>query len=605
MHTLTGTPASAGVAIGPLVVIRPAPVIAGGRIQPGQEAAEIARLETAMTEAGAELDALAERVGAEHPAEAEIFVAHAMLAQDPALAEAAEDRIRAGDDAVAAIRAAGEQFAAEYRAIGDELLAARATDILDVAGRIADRLTGSHAAAPVLERSSIIAAADLTPSLTATLPRDRMLGIALAEGSATAHAAILARAYGIPAVVGVGGLLDAIEGAAGALAGSGALVALDGASGEIVLEPDAATVARFERARAAAGAATAQAFAEAALPAVTRDGLEVTLLANIGGPGESARAVELGAHGVGLFRTEFLFLERAAPPSEDEQLAAYRAVVEAFAPHRVTIRLLDVGGDKPIPYLPIAPEANPFLGVRALRLAWDEPGLFLTQLRAAMRAAAGTPAGTVGVMAPMIADARDADLLLRLAARARDGLAAAGVAHGEIELGVMLEIPAAILVGDTYLPRLAFASIGTNDLLQYTMAVDRGNRSLARYQESLHPALLRLVRRAVEACDAAGASLSVCGEMGGDAVAALALVGLGVRKLSMASSSLAGVRRAIRSADAAALEEAARIALAGPTADDVRAGLVALAARLADAATRDGATRDASPPVDRADASLG
>ena len=271
------------------------------------------------------------------------------------------------------------------------------------------------------------------------------------------------------------------------------------------------------------------------------------------GRARSARAVELGAHGVGLFRTEFLFLERAAPPSEDEQLAAYRAVVEAFAPHPVTIRLLDVGGDKPIPYLPIAPEANPFLGVRALRLAWDEPGLFLTQLRAAMRAAAGTPDGTVGVMAPMIADARDADLLLRLAARARDGLAAAGVAHGEIELGVMLEIPAAILVGDTYLPRLAFASIGTNDLLQYTVAVDRGNRSLARYQESLHPALLRLVRRAVEACDAAGASLSVCGEMGGDAVAALALVGLGVRKLSMASSSLAG-----------------------PTADDVRGGLVEL-----------------------------
>ena len=599
MHTLTGTPASAGVAIGPLVVIRPAVVAAGGRILPGQEAAEIARLETAMTEAGAELDALAERVGAEHPAEAEIFVAHAMLAQDPALAEAAEERIRAGDDAVAAIRAAGEQFAAEYRAIGDELLAARATDILDVAGRIADRLTGNQAAAPVLERPSIIAAADLTPSLTATLPRDLMLGIALAEGSATAHAAILARAYGIPAVVGIGGLLDAIDGAAGTPAGSGSRLALDGTSGEVVLEPDAGTVARFERARTAAGAATAQALAEAVLPAVTRDGLEVTLLANIGGPGESARAVELGAHGVGLFRTEFLFLERATPPSEDEQLAAYRAVVEAFAPHPVTIRLLDVGGDKPIPYLPIAPEANPFLGVRALRLAWEEPGLFLTQLRAAMRAAAGTPAGTVGVMAPMIADARDADLLLRLAARARESLVAAGVAHGEIELGVMLEIPAAILVGDTYLPRLAFASIGTNDLLQYTVAVDRGNRSLARYQESLHPALLRLIRRAVEDCQAAGTSLSVCGEMGGDAVAALALVGLGVRKLSMASSSLAGVRRLIRSADAAALREASRIALAGPTADEVRAGLVALAAGLA------GGSPTGRHLSDRVDAPLG
>jgi len=582
MHTLTGTPASAGVAIGPLVVIGPAPVIAGGRIAPEQADAEVARLATAMEAAGSELEALAERVGAEHPAEAEIFFAHAMLAQDPALAEAAEDRIRAGDDAVAAIRAAGERFAAEYRAMDDELIAARATDILDVAGRIVDRLTGAGPAGPALERPSIIAAVDLTPSLTATLPRERLLGIALAEGSATAHAAILARAYGIPAVVGIWGLPEAMEAAVGAASDAGTVVALDGATGEVVLDPDAATLARFEQARVAAGDAAARALTEAALPAVTRDGLDVTLLANIGGPGESARAVELGARGVGLFRTEFLFLERTAPPSEEEQLTAYRAVVEAFAPHPVTIRLLDVGGDKPIPYLPIAPEANPFLGVRALRLAWDQPGIFLTQLRAAMRAAVGTPPGTVGVMAPMIADARDADLLLRLAAEARESLVVAGVAHGEVALGVMLEIPAAILVGDTYLPRLAFASIGTNDLLQYTAAVDRGNRALARYQESLHPAVLRLVRQAVEACDAAGASLSVCGEMGGDAVAALALVGLGVRKLSMAASSLAGVRRAIRSADAAALDEAARIALAGPTADDVRAGLSALAARLAD-----------------------
>jgi len=582
MHTLTGTPASAGVAIGPLVAIGPAPVVAGGRIAPEQADAEVARLAAAMEAAGSELEALAERVGAEHPAEAEIFFAHAMLAQDPALAEAAEDRIRAGDDAVAAIRAAGERFAAEYRAMDDELIAARATDILDVAGRIVDRLTGAGPAGPALERPSIIAAVDLTPSLTATLPRERLLGIALAEGSATAHAAILARAYGIPAVVGIWGLPEAMEAAVGAASDAGTVVALDGATGEVVLDPDAATLARFEQARVAAVDAAARALTEAALPAVTRDGLDVTLLANIGGPGESARAVELGARGVGLFRTEFLFLERTAPPSEEEQLTAYRAVVEAFAPHPVTIRLLDVGGDKPIPYLPIAPEANPFLGVRALRLAWDQPGIFLTQLRAAMRAAVGTPPGTVGVMAPMIADARDADLLLRLAAEARESLVVAGVAHGELALGVMLEIPAAILVGDTYLPRLAFASIGTNDLLQYTAAVDRGNRALARYQESLHPAVLRLVRQAVEACDAAGASLSVCGEMGGDAVAALALVGLGVRKLSMAASSLAGVRRAIRSADTAALDEAARIALAGPTADDVRAGLSALAARLAD-----------------------
>jgi phosphoenolpyruvate-protein kinase (PTS system EI component) len=250
--------------------------------------------------------------------------------------------------------------------------------------------------------------------------------------------------------------------------------------------------------------------------------------------------------------------------------------VDAFAPHPVTIRLLDVGGDKPIPYLPIGSEANPFLGVRALRLAWAQPELFVAQLRAAYRAAAGTAPGTVKVMAPMIADARDTDLLLRLAETARTGLDAAGVVRGEVELGVMLEIPAAIVAADTYLALLRFGSLGTNDLLQYTVAVDRGNRVLSRYQESLHPALLRLVAMAVEASARAGTELSVCGEMAGDPAAALALVALGVRKLSMASSSLAGVRRAIRGADAALLEAARTLARGGRTADEIRAGMMAL-----------------------------
>ncbi|MER3418723.1 MAG: hypothetical protein C4343_06455, partial [Chloroflexota bacterium] len=230
---------------------------------------------------------------------------------------------------------------------------------------------------------------------------------------------------------------------------------------------------------------------EAHLPAVTRDGVEVTLLANIGTPDESARAVALGAHGVGLFRTEFLFIERPEPPSEAEQLAAYRAVLEAFAPHSVTIRLLDIGGDKPIPYLPLEPEANPFLGVRAIRLAVARPELFVTQLRASMRAAVGAvgPDGRprVKVMAPMVADATDVDLLLELAERAAGGLRAEGLEAGPIDLGAMLEIPSAILVGPTYFGRLAFASIGTNDLTQYTLAVDRGNRALGRYQDPLHP----------------------------------------------------------------------------------------------------------------------
>ncbi len=570
MRTLHGTPASPGVARGPVVVVRPGPVVAGGSITPDQADAEVARLEAAMAAASEELATLADRMRVTNPDEAGIFDAHALIATDPALLEGAEHRIREqSDGAIAAVRAAAGEFAEALRDTGDELLAARAADLDDVVNGIVAQLTGTARDVPHLEVPSIVAAPDLPPSVTVRI-RDQLLGLALQEGSRTAHAAILAQAMGIPAVVGVAGLLDAVEADRPAVAG------VDGSAGTVVLDPDARASRELDTAEGAFRADRARARAEAGQGAVTRDGVEVTLLANIGGPSEARLAVELGAAGVGLFRTEFLFVERGTPPTEDEQVTAYRAVVDAFAPGPVTIRLLDVGGDKPIPYVPIAPEANPFLGVRSLRLAWDQPDLFLTQLRAAMRAASDRAPGTVQVMAPMIADAGDADLLLRLAASAREQLVTEGIAHGEVALGVMLEIPSAVLVADTYLPRLAFASLGTNDLLQYTVAVDRGNRALDRYQDSLHPALLRLVRQAVQASEAAGTELSVCGEMAGDPVAALALVAVGIRKLSMAAPSVARVRRAVRAADATLLAEASRLALAGPTAAETRAGLAAL-----------------------------
>jgi phosphoenolpyruvate-protein phosphotransferase len=413
--------------------------------------------------------------------------------------------------------------------------------------------------------------------VAATLPRGCLLGFALETGSPTAHSAILARAYGIPAVVGVGGLVEALERATGGVAdGRSPELAIDGDSGEVVIDPDGAAIRRWDERAAELARAADRAMAEAGRPAVTRDGVEVILLANIGTPEEAARCVALGAHGVGLFRTEFLFLERPSPPSEDEQVAAYRSVVEAFAPHPVTIRLLDVGGDKPIPYLPLEPEANPFLGVRALRLAAVRPEIFVTQLRAAYRAAA---AGPVKVMAPMIADATDAELLLSLADRARSELEREGATHGPVDLGVMLEIPSAILVADSYFGRLRFGSLGTNDLLQYTVAVDRGNPALARYQDSLHPALLRLVAEAVAAAERAGIELSVCGEMAGDPAAALALVGLGIRNLSMAAGSLPLVRRAICASTAAELRAAAEASLSAASAAAVRARFEALGVR--------------------------
>jgi phosphoenolpyruvate-protein phosphotransferase len=566
MEILHGVPASEGVARGPWIRVDPPRVPVGATIAPDEVAQELERLAAASAAAAESLEALAARLDADgHPDEGAIFAAQAAMARDPALASLAEAAIRErGLDAVGGVLEAGAALAEQLRDLGDEVLSARAADVMDVAERIARRAAGlPEAATPTLPSAAVVVAEDLSPSITATLPRDRLLGFALESGSATAHAAILARAYGIPAVVGVTGLLAAL--ARPELAA--AELAVDGRSGEVFIAPDAAAAAELDRRAGVARRAEEAARAEASLPAVTRDGLEVTLLANIGTPQEAARAVELGAQGVGLFRTEFLFLERPAAPSEEEQVRAYRAVAEAFAPHPVTIRLLDVGGDKPIPYLPIAPEANPFLGVRALRLAASDPGLFLTQLRATMRAAL---AGPVKVMAPMVADAGDAATLLELAERAWSQLQTRGQAGAPVALGVMLEIPSAILVGDSYFPRLSFASLGTNDLLQYTLAVDRGNPALERYQDSMHPALLRLVREAVERAAAAHIELSVCGEMAGDPVAALALVGLGIRQLSMAAGSLAAVRRSIRAVDGAAIREEAERALKDASAAEAR-----------------------------------
>lgn len=570
MKQLRGIPASAGVALGPAVRVDPPPALEGGRVKPDEAAGEAARLSDAAEAAAAELETIAATVrDAGHDDEAAIFEAQAAIARDPALATRATERIeQAGDDAVGAIQRAAAAFADELRSLGDELLAARAADVLDVGGRIARRLAGVAEPQATLDRPALVVADDLPPSVTATLPRDRLLGIALQGSSATAHAAILARAYAIPAVVGTTGLLDAL-----ATDGPGAELAIDGSSGDVVVAPDGATRARFEGRAASARRRREEDLREASLPAVTRDGTEIALLANIGTPDESEPALAFGARGVGLFRTEFLFLERSHAPSEDEQLSAYRRVVEAFTPHPVTIRLLDIGGDKPIPYLPIGDEANPFLGVRALRLAHKAPDVFVAQLRACYRAAA---AGPVKVMAPMIADAGDAELLLTLADRARRALIAEAAEAGDVSLGVMLEIPSAILVGDTYFGRLAFASLGTNDLLQYTLAVDRGNPALERYRDALHPAVLRLVRLAVDEAARSRIELSVCGEMAGDPVAALALVGLGIRALSMAASALPAVRRAVRAARLSELEETVAAARDDPSAAAVRARFEAL-----------------------------
>jgi phosphoenolpyruvate-protein phosphotransferase len=570
-RVIQGTPGAPGIARGPWARFEQTSLPFVGRVSADQVETEVSRLIDAAEAVAVGAEELADDVRrGGHASEADIFSAHAAIARDPELVDAAAGRVRSElMDGSAAISAAAQEVAELLRGLGDALLRGRATDVLDVGDRIARRLAGLPSAGVSLAAPSIVVADDLPPSITATLPRERVLGIALEGSSPTAHASILARAYGIPAVVGGTGLLAAL-----AAGDSTVELLIDGSTGQIVVAPDDADTARYVEQTLTIQQAHERDRDEAVLSAETRDGTAITLLANIGSVVEAEGAVALGARGVGLFRTEFLFLERADPPSEEEQVDAYARVAEAFDPNPVTVRLLDVGGDKPIPYLPLPREDNPFLGVRALRLAESRPDLFLTQLRACYRAASR---GRIKVMAPMVADAGDVAILRALADRAREEVIAAGHDVGEIELGVMLEIPSAILTAETWFGGVRFASLGTNDLLQYTLAVDRGNPALERYRDALHPAVLRLVGLAVDPAARFDVELSVCGEMAGDPTAALALVGLGIRSLSMAANSLPAVRRAIRSASIADLEAAALDGSRLSSASEVRSRFEALA----------------------------
>jgi phosphoenolpyruvate-protein phosphotransferase len=567
-RAILGVPAAPGVAHGPYLRFERVPLDHDGHA--ADPATEIARLTAACEVVAKSRERVADELRRSgHANEARIFEAHAEMARDPALFDDAVARIRSSRvTASSAIAAASSAVADQLRTLNDATLAARASDVLDVGDRIARQVAGLPAATIELIVPTIVVAEDLPPSLTATLPRDLLLAIVLEGSSPTAHAAILARAYGIPAVVGASRLREALGGT-----GPEAHLAVDGSTGEVIVAPDATTIAEFDARGREIARERAGAVADAELPAATLDGTVVELLANIGSPRESADARAFGARGVGLFRTEFLFLERRTAPSEEEQADAYGQVAAAFAPDPVVVRLLDVGGDKPISYMPIPREDNPFLGQRALRLAGTYREIFVAQLRACYRAATR---GRVKVMAPMVADLADARLFLDLARDARTSLAAGE--RGDVDLGVMLEIPSAVLSADTYFGRVSFASLGTNDLLQYTLAADRGNAALERYRDGLHPAHLSLVRSAVEAARRHGIELSVCGEMAGDPVAALALVGLGVRRLSMTPASIPAVKRAIRGVSLADLEREAVVALGEASADAVRARFSRLAA---------------------------
>lgn len=549
MRELRGTPAAPGVATGAPWIHRPS----------AESGTAHRSLTDASAAAAAEVEALAERLRASGAdGEAEILEAQALMAGDPELLDAANALVAGGTDPAAAIVEAGERVAAAFEALEDEVLSARATDVRDVSGRIARLVLGRPA--PHLERRSVAIAADLPPSVTVELDRSLLAGIALEGGSRTAHAAILARALGIPAVVGVPGLCDA--------AADAGEVAIDGDAGIVVLDPDAASTARLASAAEEAASTARADAAYAARPLITSDGHRVTCAANIAEPGEAGVAFASGAEAIGLFRTEFAFAGRSTAPDEDTQASAYERVLRAASGREVVVRLADIGGDKPLAYLPLEAEANPFLGVRAIRLHERHPELLPTQLRAILRAAVAASA-RASIMAPMVADEADLDLLLRLADEAH-----AAIGGEPPRLGIMVEVPSAVLLADRLARRVEFMSIGTNDLTQYLLAADRANPALASRQDPCHPAVLRGIAGVVAAArDAGTCEVAVCGEMAGDPAGAQVLIGLGVGELSIEPRAFGSVKRAVASRTLSELEAIAVASLEMRSAAEVRSAL--------------------------------
>ncbi|MCJ7811523.1 MAG: phosphoenolpyruvate--protein phosphotransferase [Dehalococcoidia bacterium] len=568
MRTIAGIPASPGTAIGP--VFQYCQVDLKFERRPAEETSkEWSRLEQALSEAAGQLGTIRSRanrdIGQEEGA---IFMAQAAMLQDPELLGLARKNLASTHlNAEAVWCDAAEHYAVLLEGLENEYMRARAADVRDVSRRVLKILLGiPETANRGPDLPSIICAEDLSPSDTVGLEKDLVLGFCTARGGETSHTAILARSLGLPAVVGAG---EPVVGLA-----QGDRVILSGSEGKLLVDPSGETVQTYKLRQNAEREARLEALKESHLPAITLDGRRVEVVANIGDVSGARLALESGAEGVGLLRTEFLYLERSKMPSEEEQYQAYREILMVFGGRPVVLRTLDIGGDKDLPYLDQVREMNPFLGVRGVRLCLARTDLFKPQLRAALRAGVGC---NLKIMFPMVAVADEVREARRILEECRAELEREGKPVAEqVEIGIMIEIPSAALLADHLASEVDFFSIGTNDLTQYTLAVDRTNAALSNLGSALSPAVLRLIREVVRAAHQQHKWVGLCGELAGELTAIPILLGLELDEFSMNPTAIPGAKKAIRSMSMEKCRAVAEATLAMEDAEEVKTYLASL-----------------------------
>ncbi|MCT3058277.1 phosphoenolpyruvate--protein phosphotransferase [Leuconostoc citreum] len=524
--------------------------------------AEQARVDDALKAASADVEIIKRKaeknLGAD---EAQVFEAHLMVLSDPEMSGAFKQKI--ADDKVnaeEAVKEVTDMYISMFEAMTDNAyMQERAADIRDVTKRILSHLLQVTLPNPALiDEEVVLVSKDLTPSDTAQLDRQFVKGILTDLGGRTAHASIMARTLEIPAVVGSDVATQEVT--------DGVTVIVDGLTGDVIVDPDADTLATYQQKAADYSAQRAEWALLKDQQSVSADGKTFVVGANIGSPKDMAAVLENGSEGVGLYRTEFLYMESDHLPTEDEQFEAYKAVVEKMAGKPVTVRTMDIGGDKHLSYWKLPDEENPFLGYRAIRISLDQTEIFRTQLRALLRASAY---GNLWIMFPMIATLAEFRAAKKLYLEERAKLENDGVAMGEVKLGIMIEIPAAAVLADKFAKELDFFSIGTNDLIGYTMAADRGNDKVAYLYQPYNPSILRLINNVIESAHKEGKFVAMCGEMAGDPVAVPVLMGMGLDEFSMSAPSVLQTRSLMKKLNTADMKLLAEKALDAETNDEV------------------------------------